>query len=107
VFVRDAYSHEVISHGFWPGSAPVLEPAFYAYAVPEPEGLKTVRVEPEAAYYHTGLNEFILPYDAVRTAASPDAAIIAFVDSTYHHAATLAGWDRTALERHAPTARSR
>jgi hypothetical protein len=106
-FARDAYSHEVISHGFWPGSAPVLEPAFYAYAVPEPEGLKTVRVEPEAAYYHMGLNEFILPYEAVRTAASPDAAIIAFVDSTYHHAATLAGWDRTALERHAPTARSR
>ena len=104
-FACEAYSHEVISHGFWPGRAALPEPVFYAYAVPEPEGLKTVRVEPEAAYYHTGLNEFILPYEAVRTAASPDAAIIAFVDSTYHHAATLAGWDRAALERHAPTAR--
>jgi hypothetical protein len=98
-FVRDAYSHEVISHGFWPGSAPVLEPAFYAYAVPEPQGLKTARVEPEGAFYHPELNEFILPYEAVRTAASPDTALAAFIDSTYGQAATLAGWDRAALER--------
>ena len=99
-FAREAYSHEVISHGFWPGSGPVLEPAFYAYAVPEPAGLKTVRVRPDAAFYHPELNEFVLPYEAVRTSASPDEAIAAFIDSTYGHAATLAGWDRSALDRH-------
>ena len=98
-FMRDAYSHEVISHGFWPGSGPVLEPAFYAYAVPEPEGLKTAAVKPAGAYYHGELNEFILPYEAVRTAPSPDAAITAFIDSTYERAATLARWDRATLER--------
>jgi len=98
-FMRDAYSHEVISHGFWPGSAPVLEPAFYAYAVPPPAGLENARVEPDAAYYHRELGEFILPYEAVRTAASPDAALVAFVDSTYAQAAALAKWDRAALER--------
>jgi hypothetical protein len=98
-FMRDAYSHEVISHGFWPGSGPVREAAFYAYAVPEPEGLKSARVLPEAAYYHPELNEFVLPYEAVRTAASPDEAIAAFVQSTYDRAATLGGWDRRSLER--------
>jgi hypothetical protein len=97
-FMREAYSHEVISHGFWPGSGPVLEPAFYAYAVPEPEGLKTARVLPEAAYYHPELNEFVLPYEAIRKAASPDEAIAAFVQSTYDRAATLGGWDRRSLE---------
>ena len=101
-FMRDAYSHEVISHGFWPGSGPLLEPAFYAYAVPEPPGLKAAALQPEGAYYHEQLNEFILPYEAVRAAASPEAAIAAFVDSTYGHAATLAGWDRAALERPVP-----
>jgi hypothetical protein len=100
-FMRDAYSHEVISHGFWFGSAPVLEPAFYAYAVPEPAGLKDARVRPDAAFYHREVGEFILPYEAVRTAASPEQAIHAFVDSTYDAAATLAKWDRAALERHA------
>jgi len=99
VFERDAYSHEVISHGFWPGSGPVLEPAFYAYAVPEPAGLKEARVQPEAAFYHRELNEFILPYDAVRQAESPDAMIRAFIDSTYARAADLAHWDRKALDR--------
>jgi hypothetical protein len=89
----------VISHGFWPGSGPVLEPAFYAYAVPEPDGLKEAAIQPEGAYYHRDLGEFILPYEAVRTAASPAAAIAAFVDSTYDRAATLANWDRRALER--------
>jgi hypothetical protein len=98
-FMRDAYSHEVISHGFWPGSGPVLEPAFYAYAVPAPERLKDARVQPSAAYYHQELGEFILPYEAVRTAASPEAAIQAFIDSTYDAAANLGGWDRAALER--------
>jgi len=97
-FMRDAYSHEVISHGFWPGSGPLLEAAFYAYAVPEPSGLKTAPVRPDAAYYHSELGEFILPYEAVRNAPSPDAALAAFVDSTYQQAATLAGWD-SALNR--------
>jgi hypothetical protein len=98
-WMRDAYSHEVISHGFWPGSGPVLEPAFYAYIAPQPDGFAEARVEPEAAYYHRELGEFILPYDAVRTSADPDAALAAFVDTTYDRAATLARWDRAALER--------
>jgi hypothetical protein len=97
--MREAYSHEVISHGFWPGSGPVLEPGFYAYAVPEPAGLKEAAVQPSAAYYHHELGEFILPYEAVRTAPDPAAAIRAFIDSTYDRAATLGRWDRAALER--------
>jgi hypothetical protein len=103
-FVRDAYSHEVISHGFWPGSGPLLEPALYAYAVPEPAGFKAAKVRPDAAFFHKDLGEFILPYEAVRTAKSPAAAIRAFVDSTYEQGANLAKWDRAALERGEPTA---
>jgi hypothetical protein len=98
-FMRDAYSHEVISHGFWPGGGPVPEAVLYAYAVPEPAGFKEAPVEPREAVYHRDLGEFILPYDAVHRASDPDAAIRAFVDSTYEHAASLAGWDRAALER--------
>lgn len=98
-FQREAYSHEVISHGFWPGSGAVPEPAFYAYAAPEPAGLREARVSPEAAYYHREMGEFLLPYEAVRTASDPKAALASFVDSTYEAAATLAGWDRAALER--------
>jgi hypothetical protein len=98
-FLQEAYSHEVISHGFWPGSGPVLYPAFYAYAAPVPNGLEAARVRPPEAFYHRELGEFILPYDAVRSAPSPDAVIAAFVDSTYEAAATLAGWDRAALEK--------
>jgi hypothetical protein len=98
-FQREAYSHEVISHGFWPGSGPVLEPAFYAYAAPEPAGLKGARVLPEQAYYHRELGEFILPYEAVRQADVPDDVIHAFIDSTYDRAADLAHWDRKALDR--------
>ncbi|MGA7991829.1 MAG: DUF5996 family protein [Thermoanaerobaculia bacterium] len=97
-FMREAYSHEVISHGFWPGSGPVLEPAFYAYAVPEPNGFRDARVAPDAAFYHRELGEFILPYEAVRTADAPEAAIRAFVESTYERGADLAGWDRAVLE---------
>jgi len=99
-FMRDAYSHEVISHGFWPGSG-ILEPAFYAYAVPEPAGLKDAPVQPSSAYYHREMGEFILPYEAVRTASDPAAEIQQFIDSTYQRAATLGGWDRAALERSA------
>jgi hypothetical protein len=102
-FMRDAYSHEVISHGFWPGGAPMPEPVFYAYAVPEPAGLKDARVRPDAAFYHRELGEFVLPYEAVRTAADPEGAILNFVESTYEQAATLAGWDRAALERRGQT----
>ena len=98
-FMLEAYSREVISHGFWPGGGPVLEPVFYAYAVPEPGGFKDARVRPGAAFYHPTLNEFLLPYEAVRSAESPEDAIRAFVDSTYDAGATLGKWDRPSLER--------
>ena len=98
-FMREAYSHEVISHGFWFGSGQVLEPAFYAYAVPEPPGLKAARVQPRGAFYHGELGEFVLPYETVRKTVSPEHAIVAFVDSTYDQAATLARWNRPVLER--------
>jgi hypothetical protein len=98
-FEREAYSHEVISHGFWPGSGPVLEPAFYAYAVPQPAGLADAPVQPAGAYFHPQLSEFILPYDAVRTAASPDDALRAFLESTWRAAAGLGHWDIAELER--------
>jgi len=98
-FMQEAYSHEVISHGFWFGSGPVLEPAFYAYAVPEPPGLKAARVQPRGAFYHGELGEFILPYETVRKSDSPEHAILAFVESTYEQAATLGRWNRAVLER--------
>jgi hypothetical protein len=101
-FVREAYSHEVISHGFWPGSGPIMEPAFYAYAVPEPAGLKESPVEPPAAFYSRELGEFILPYEAVRNAHSPEDSIRRFVETTYAQAALLGGWDRKTLERTSP-----
>ncbi len=96
---REAYSHEVISHGFWPGSGAIQEAAFYAYAVPEPAGFKDEIVRPAAAFYSKDLSIFILPYEAVRTAASPPAELTAFLKSTYDTAATLAGWNRLELER--------
>jgi hypothetical protein len=99
---RDAYSHEVASTGFWPGSGPVPYPAFYAYAYPEPEGYKAAPVAPAQAFYSTDLSEFILPYDAVRLAPSPDDALLAFLESTYGAAARLGKWDRRALERAEP-----
>jgi hypothetical protein len=98
-FMRDAYSQEVISHGFWPGGGPVLEPIFYAYAVPGPAGLAEAAVQPGEAFYHRELGEFMLPYEVVRTAVNPEETLRAFVDTTYERAATLAGWDRAALER--------
>jgi hypothetical protein len=97
--MREAYSHEVISHGFWPGNESLPEPVFYAYAVPEPAGLKGSRIEPDAAFYHADFGEFMLPYDAVRRSTSPDHALMSFVETTYAAAATLGKWDRRALER--------
>jgi hypothetical protein len=97
-FMREAYSHEVISHGFWPGGGPVLEPVLYSYAVPEPTGFKDAPVQPADAFYHRELGEFILPYSAVQQTADPAGAIRMFVDSTYQHAASLGGWDRASLD---------
>jgi hypothetical protein len=96
---REAYSHEVISHGFWLGSGGVPEPAFYAYAAPQPPGLESVKPKPAAAFYSTEFSEFILPYEAIRSELAPADALLAFLTSTYQAAADLAGWDRAALER--------
>lgn len=95
----EAYSHEVVSHGFWPGSGVIQEAAFYAYAAPEPAGFKAVVARPAAAYYSKELSEFILPYEAVRTAASPEQELTAFFESTYEPAARFASWNRADLER--------
>ena len=97
---REAYSHEVISHGFWPGGGAVEDAAFYAYAAPGPPGLPAARVQPAAAAYNAALSEFILPYEEVRRASSPVKELMAFLESTYDSAADLAGWDRKMLERH-------
>lgn len=97
--MQEAYSHEVSSCGFWPGSGAVAEPAFYAYAYPQPAGFAEYRVQPSAAFYHRDIGEFLLPYDKVREAASPDEFVISFLQSTYVAAAELGGWDRAALER--------
>jgi hypothetical protein len=98
---REAYSHEVSSCGFWAGSSggAVPYPAFYAYAYPEPGGFGEARVSPSQAFYSPDLREFILPYDAVRTAADPDDMLLDFLQSTYEAAADLAAWDRAALEQ--------
>lgn len=96
---RESYSHEVHSVGWWPGSGEMTEAAFYAYAAPPPEGFATARVEPAAARWSDTLGEFVLPYEAVRTADDPEEAILAFCRSTWNAAARLGGWDRTALER--------
>lgn len=95
---REAYSHAVISHGFWAGGNG-MEAAFYAYAAPEPDGLKIAGVKPEAAFYSKEMSEFFLMYDDVRRAADPEKALMDFLNSTYDAAADLAKWDRTELER--------
>ncbi|MCU1429281.1 MAG: hypothetical protein JWL83_3281 [Actinomycetia bacterium] len=94
--MREAYSHEVSSCGFWPGGSE--EGSFYAYAYPEPEGFAEWPVVPDAAFYDHDLREFILPYRAVRTADDPDATLLAFLQSSYEAAAERAHWDRPALE---------
>jgi hypothetical protein len=95
---REAYSHEVSSAGFWPGGGAIDYAAFYSYAYPTPGGFGKSRVRPAAAFFSQELGEFLLPYDAVRTAADPDALLLEFLQSTYEAAANLAGWDRAALE---------
>jgi hypothetical protein len=97
---QEAYSHAVCSAGFWPGGNGA-DAAFYAYAYPEPPRFADARVKPAAAFYSKELREFLLPYEAVRTAPDPDAALMEFLQSTYEAAAELAEWDRTALERDA------
>ena len=97
--MREAMSHEEISFGFWPGSGTVTEPAFYAYVRPEPPGLPTMPVRPAAASYSVELNDFLLPYEGVRSLASPDEAVLDFYQSVYDAGAALAGWDREALDR--------
>ena len=95
---REAYSHEVSSAGFWPGGGGAEEAAFYSYAYPEPEGFRSFPVRPEAAFFSESLAEFVLPYEAVRTAADPDAALLEFLQTTYDAAAIKGAWDRDALE---------
>lgn len=96
---REAYSHEVSSVGFWPGSGSVQDAAFYSYAAPEPPGFKDERVRPDTAFYDPQLGEFLLMYDDVRKAKSPTASLLGFCQSTFEAAATLGEWDRSALER--------
>jgi hypothetical protein len=104
---REAYSHEVISFGFWPGGATqtglhVDEPVLYAYAAPEPAGFRDAALRPAAARYDARLGEFLLPYEAVRTASDPAAEVRAFCEDAYAAGAALGGWDRAALERAPP-----
>ena len=96
---REAYSHEVSSAGFWPGDPRTPEPGFYAYAYPTPAGFAEAAAAPSGARYDTTLGEFLLPYELVRADADPDAALMAFLQSTYEAAADLGGWDRAGLER--------
>jgi Family of unknown function (DUF5996) len=99
VITSEAYSHEVISAGFWPGGGAIDNPAFYSYTAPAPLGLDREVVRPNAAFWNSAVSEFILMYDDVRTAESPRAALLEFLESTYAAGAKLAKWDRKALER--------
>jgi hypothetical protein len=96
---REAYSHEVSSVGFWPGSGNISGPAFYSYMAPEPQGFKEAKALPQASRYDPGLNEFILMYDEVRAKATPSETLLAFCQSTYEAGARLGDWDRGNLER--------
>jgi hypothetical protein len=99
---REAYSHEVSSAGFWPGSEAFPEAAFYSYAYPEPKGFRGAAARPAATRFEGSMGEFILPYEAVRGDSAPDQALLAFMQSTYEAAADHAAWDRAALERATP-----
>ncbi|HEY1962865.1 MAG TPA: DUF5996 family protein, partial [Rhizomicrobium sp.] len=96
--VREAYSHEVSSAGFWPGGGPIDYAAFYSYAYPAPQGFADARVQPAEAFFSKDLGEFLLPYDAVRAARDPEQTLMDFLQSTYAAAADLAHWDRAPLE---------
>ena len=96
---REAYSHEVISAGFWPGGGEIKGPAFYVYAAPEPAGYAQSPVLPAKAFYHSGMKEFFLMYDDVRTSPSPRAALLEFLQSTYEAGANKGKWNRAELER--------
>jgi len=96
---REAYSHEVISCGWWPGDPRFPHPAFYAYAAPAPEGFEQQPVLPKAAYWDDNMGNFLLKYDDVRASDSPDRDVLEFCQSTYEAGASLAHWDRAALER--------
>ena len=102
--MKEAYSHEVSSAGFWPGTG-FGEPAFYSYSYPEPDGFRDRAVQPAAARYEVELGEFVLPYEAVRSAKDPDATLLEFLQTTYEAAADLAQWDRRSLERESPANR--
>jgi hypothetical protein len=97
--VREAYSHEVSSVGFWPGGPGGVEPAFYSYAAPEPAGFPEAKVQPDAASYNPAFKQFLLPYEAMRQQPSPSDALLAFAQSTYEAAAELGNWPRAELER--------
>lgn len=99
---REAYSHEVTSLGFWPGNRESPDPIFYSYAYPTPDGFRDADVQPDEAFWLDALGEFALPYEAVRTAPEPDAALLAFAESAHAAAADLADWDREALESSDP-----
>jgi len=99
MITREAYSHEVISHGWWPGHGPLGKPAFYSYTAPAPEGLSEARVRPDQAYYSNELGNFLLLYEDFRTMPDPEAVLMDFLQSTYEAGATLAKWDRASLER--------
>jgi hypothetical protein len=101
LITREAYSHEVISVGFWPGNGGFGQAAFYCYAAPEPAGLAEQPIRPAAATYNSDLKEFVLKYDDLRTATSPESDLLEFCRSTYDSAANLAKWDRASLERSA------
>lgn len=103
---REAYSQEVSSLGFWPGGAAAPTPVFYSYAYPEPSGFVEAKVQPAAALYCKQMREFLLPYDAMRTANSPDQVLLNFAQSTYDVASTLGKWDRAALEEVKPSLHS-
>jgi hypothetical protein len=96
---REAYSHEVISAGWWPGSGEIQDPAFYVYAAPEPEGFSEAKIRPDKAFYHPQMHEFLLMYDDVRQSNSPRSALLEFLQTTYEAGATLGNWDRAELER--------
>jgi Family of unknown function (DUF5996) len=97
--MQEAYSHEVSSAGFWPGGGDVKGPAFYSYTTPEPAGFKTYAVSPKPAVYDQGLGEFLLRYDDIRGANSPESELMEFLQTTYEAGANLGHWDRAALER--------